>query len=434
MSGTIGIVAAALTLVAAPIAAAYYHEPQIKGLLMVAALGLPLASLAVVPEARLSAQMRFGLLAKVGMLSVLLSFALSILFAGFLGWGAYSILLPAPIVALVRLPIFWIASDVKVQLSPCFRHWPSLFGTSATVWVASVIMMVTYVGQFSVLERMTANTDLVGAFYLMHQLSDQPTRVIVANLAAVLLPTLALLYGDPQRQLQGFERAIRTLFLVGAPVCALQAVLSGPVVRLLLPMKYHSSGWLLSLLSLYMVGRLALSPIEAMLIAQRRQGTWMRIAVVYAPAYLAACAAGIWLGKPDRIWHIGHTSLPFGPGEGCTIGMMLCFNTMIPIALTMCFSPLGSARSRAWKALQIPLIWGSLWGLIGAAIVHWMPLSVAGDIAALVITPVVVTGGYYWVCRRYAASDLNDILGRIGSIAPKRIAHIVAKLRSDVPA
>jgi hypothetical protein len=160
----------------------------------------------------------------------------------------------------------------------------------------------------------------------------------------------------------------------------------------------------------------------------------MRIAVVYAPAFLAACAAGTWLGKSGRVWHIGHASLPFGAGEGCTIGMMLCFNSMIPIALTMCFGPLGSAAARIWKALRVPSIWGGLWALVGAAIVYCMPLSVWGDILALVITPLVMTIGYYWACRRYAASDLNDILVRIGSIAPKRIADIVAKLRSDVPA
>ena len=428
MSSTIGVIAAGATILVAPAVATYYHEPQLEGLLMVAAVGFPVAAMAAVPEARLTAEMRFTFQAKLAMVGAAITFGISLICAQFLRWGPYSILLPPVIVGLLRLPVIWVASGVKVKFSLCLHDWSSLFGTSAVLLAASVVMIATYVGPISLMGRLTSRTDLVGAFYFMHQLSDQPARMLVANLAAVMLPALALLRAEPARQGQGFERAIRGILLVGVPVCAVQAVVSGPIVRLLLPTKYHSSSWLLSLLSLYMVGRLVMPLVETMLTAQRRQKAWLGISLTYTPMFLATCLAGIKLSDGTIVCRIGNSALPFGPGERCAIGMIVCAYFVIPIALIKCFEPLGSSFSRVWNALRFPLIGSGLCAGCASMVVSALPPTALGDITTIVLAPILMFGTYYWACRRYAPDDLADLFTRLQAIAPAWLVALFSKL------
>ena len=61
LGGLSAVVATVLILLAAPLAALVYEEPDVIGLLVVIALGVPLQGLAVAPRGVLMAQLRFGI-------------------------------------------------------------------------------------------------------------------------------------------------------------------------------------------------------------------------------------------------------------------------------------------------------------------------------------------------------------------------------------
>src|SRR5262245_45270348 len=63
LSLSLGLLAAALTIAAAPVAARIYHDPRVVSLLVVLALSLPVTSLALVPTARIQHQMQFRYIA-----------------------------------------------------------------------------------------------------------------------------------------------------------------------------------------------------------------------------------------------------------------------------------------------------------------------------------------------------------------------------------
>src|SRR5262245_59221853 len=104
LSLTMGVASSVIVLAAAPWAAAFYNQLQIRPLLMVSAITLSFNALGIVPEVILRSRMRFGTIAAAGSFVFIGQMALSILFA-ILGLGAMSIILPQPILAVGRLII-----------------------------------------------------------------------------------------------------------------------------------------------------------------------------------------------------------------------------------------------------------------------------------------------------------------------------------------
>lgn len=419
MSSSLGVCAAVVTLLSAPHAASYYGEPRLSGLLLVAALGFPIAAFATVPEARLTAELRFRFLAHLAIAASVLTFALTILLAKLFSLGPYSILLPPVVIGALRLPVIWFASHTRIKFNLCIRDWPPLLSTSATLLGANLALVGTYVGPMSILERLTGRTDLVGVFYFMHQLSDQAVRLLVANLAAVMLPALALFQSDPARQTVSFERAVRAILLVGVPVCVLQAVLSGPLVRLILPEKFHSSSWLLSLLSIYMLGRLVLPLVETMLVAQRRQHVWLWICLVYLPTFLVSCLVGIMAFSGSSTWRIGYSLVAFGPAERCALGMTVTLATVIPLALASCFPDSDSPLARGWSILRFSILSGAISACAGATLVSLLPATTAADAIALLTAPIAVFAPHFLLCRKFAYNEFADLFARVRAICPR---------------
>src|SRR5688572_5777825 len=109
MSLALGLVAAAVMAAAAPLAAAVFRKPPLEPLILVLAIAAPLQALAVVPTARLQIDLRFKAIAGVTTAAQVLTSVLTVVFAK-LGFGAYSFVLPAPIVAGLQAAALWKAA------------------------------------------------------------------------------------------------------------------------------------------------------------------------------------------------------------------------------------------------------------------------------------------------------------------------------------
>src|SRR5437879_8025549 len=105
MSLTLGCVGAAAMLGLAPVAAWMYDDRRLIGLILVLAATAPFSGLDIVPDAQLTSEMRFRYLAVVKWITAVGAMGLSILFAHY-RWGAYSFVLPQPIITIIRLALF----------------------------------------------------------------------------------------------------------------------------------------------------------------------------------------------------------------------------------------------------------------------------------------------------------------------------------------
>ena len=79
-----------------------------------APLSVPFSGLDIVADAKLTSELKFGYLAVVKWLTAVGTMGLSIIFAK-MGLGAYSFVLPLPIVTVMRLVLLWSAARPPIR-------------------------------------------------------------------------------------------------------------------------------------------------------------------------------------------------------------------------------------------------------------------------------------------------------------------------------
>lgn len=404
MGLTFGLGAAILTAVLAGPVAAFYHQPGLTGLLLVASLTLPLSGLNIVPDAALRAAMRFKLLAMTGLGATTVAMALSVLLAR-LHLGAYAFVVPQPIVMIGRSIVLWSVARPPVRRRLHLRRWRLLIGDSGMLLVASLAMMTTYVGDWIVLGRAFPDLPYVGLYFFALSLADQANRALVVNLSGVLFPALRTLKDDPSRQTIAFLKAARTLSLVGVPVCLLQSVLAGPLFRLVFPADKHAAIGVFAVISLAMIGRQLFGPSESMLLAQRRQLPYLTITLIYAPCFVVGAILG------------AH----WGQALGVAVSVSIGANILGPLTMLAAVAPAGGGWRDVARVVGVPLL-ASAVSIGPAALLRLvLPESTLGDGAAVVIISALSPPLYALAVRALAREDYDMLVAKLGALARRFI-------------
>jgi O-antigen/teichoic acid export membrane protein len=394
MSLAIGVVSGVIMAAAAPVAAHFYGEPRIVGLILVLAIAAPLSALDTVADARLQSQMRFGLLASVNFFTALLTFYLSVQFA-WLGWGAMSFVLPKPIVAVVRLVILWAAARPPVSLKPRVRRWKYLIRDSATLLAANAVDLLTWQGDY-VLLGLLHPTEVVGLYFFAFNLSLQTMQLFTANLTGVLFPALSSLQQEPRRQTLAFLSAARLLAIVAVPLCLLQIPLASPAVRLLFPQKWLAAIPVLQILSVGMAMRVVASPAGSLLQAQGRFRLILLTNILNATLFLALVAAGALLGKG-----------------------LIYYAFIAPLFIYIAIKSGGGTLLDVCKLYAAPLLSGgvALLGAFGIA----SAISDSSPHPIVEMAAVSVVGGLLYVCliRLLAPRAWHELVRRLAALLPR---------------
>jgi PST family polysaccharide transporter len=245
-----GIAASLLMVAAVPVATAVYQDRRLIGLILVLALVPPLDALAIVPTAYQSLHLRFRTLAVLGLISNVLTVALSLGFA-LLGLGVYAFVLPKPLVALATAAALWGMTPMRPRLNPQFRRWRFLAKDAGFLLATSLATVVISQGDYMSLGAFHV-PEVVGVFYFAFNLSTQPVQLLVVNLVNVLFPVLSRLQDDPPRQTAAFLRSERILAIVGLPLSGVQALLAQPAIYLVFGSKWEGAIPVFQVLSLAM--------------------------------------------------------------------------------------------------------------------------------------------------------------------------------------
>lgn len=291
MSVATGLVAGLLLVSLAPMAAKFYGEPQVQGLLLVLAVSAPFNALGIVPDAQLSAQLRFKFLANLGLTNNVAQMVLTVAFAA-AGFGAYSFVVPRPIIAVAQTAVLWWVARPRIRLHPQFRRWRLLWGDSVFMLGAAALATAVNIGDYILIGRLTS-TESLGLYFFAFRFAIQAVILLTGNLAKVLFPALATLHDDPVRQVQAYLRGAGLLAMLVVPVCVIQAAAADPLVRLVFPGRWYGAIPLAQLLSLAMAFSAVHSTTESLLRAQGRFKTVFRLAVLQCAIFYPLVAAGI---------------------------------------------------------------------------------------------------------------------------------------------
>lgn len=295
LSLCLGITSSLVMLALAPVAARFYGEPHLIGLIAVLAVDTCCRSLAAVPEARLQIGLSFRSLSQVGVVTALLATTASIVFAS-LGFGPYSFVLPLPLSNLLRAAILWRAAGFRPSLRPQVALWRHMALDNGILMLCAFLIAVTWQGDYIILGRLY-DPEVVGVYFWAFTLSNQALQLLSVNLGSVLFPSLVKLASDPPRQTRAFVRAAKAMLLIATPLTLMQTAGADPAVRILFDSKWYGGIPAVQLLSLGWVILVVFQPVISLIKAQGRF-RWLLVYTLTAAAlFITAVYAGARYGE-----------------------------------------------------------------------------------------------------------------------------------------
>jgi O-antigen/teichoic acid export membrane protein len=361
-------IGAVLVAALAPLGARLYAAPEITGLALVLAVSMPLSALSTIPLTALRVALNFRSLAAVSTAEVAATQALSVLFAWF-GMGAYSFVVPMPIVAGGKAIWLWALARPRFSRTRPRRAWLYLVRSGSFVWSYGLFHGLMSQGDCFVL-GLLASREEVGLYFFALRLSAQPLRLLAVNLYGVLFPVLAQLRSRAEEQSRVALKAFQALAAAVFFAACLQVALVPPVLHLLFRNRWDGSIPLSQVLSIGLAFD-AVSWVALALINARAEFKKTLVFVLFStPYFFSLVGFGAWLGR----------------APGVAIAVALYFATVAPcycyIALRSSVGAIGILR-----LYLVPLM------LAGAAVVAAYALAnflLDRDLPALQIGSILV--------------------------------------------
>jgi PST family polysaccharide transporter len=276
---TMGCAGAVVMLVAAPLAAWWYREPGVIGLISVLAIASPIQALQIVPKAQLQSQMRFRAVVALGLLQTTLTATLTIA-AAYFGMEAYSFVVPVPISTAVMVAANWWLVRPSIRLRPELRRWKYLIGNSAAVGGGKLLSAFDNQADTIAIGLAGLSSELIGTYGFAHGVAVQALRLLSGNVSIVLFPGLSHLALDPAKQVRAALRATRLLTLVVVPFCVLQILLSPSAFRLFLPPRWADAVLPCQIMTLGLMFNAVVWPANSLMFAQGRFREWLSVTAI----------------------------------------------------------------------------------------------------------------------------------------------------------
>jgi PST family polysaccharide transporter len=439
MSLTLGCLGALVMVILAPVAAWMYEDRSLFYLVLLLALSTPFSGLDIVPDAKLTTELRFRFLASVKWLTAVGTMGLSIVFAKMTwhgtpgGLGAYAFVLPLPLVTILRLVLLWSVARPPIRWHLHFRRWKYLMSDSLTLFVANFCNTVTWYGDYIILGVMH-DAKSVGIYFFAFNLATQTMQVFTQNLSSVLFPALSKLQDNVVHQTRAFLRAAELLALIGVPLCLLQAALAGPAINMLFNSWWSPMIRVLQLLSIGMAVRLVASPGGALIQAQGRFRTYLATNAINMAVFLGMVYLGSWLSK-------GNTAAANLPAARNVAAAVMSYFTIIgPIFLYVAIRPGGGKWRDIWRIYFAPAVASIIAIGVGVGFGRWIQaMPMKNDAARQMLRMVVITLWtivlYIPLIRIIAPASFKELMSRLsGFIRAKTERMMVAAVAAPATA
>jgi O-antigen/teichoic acid export membrane protein len=407
MSLTLAVSASAIMLIVAPLAAHIYHERAIIGLIAVSALAAPLGALSIVPMARLQADLNFPAIAVINFSTNAGQAALSVVFAA-LHFGAYSFLLPIPIVNLIQALWLWRLQRRFLKPHPQLRRWKFMLADSSYIFISWIFLTIIAQGDYMSL-GLRHNTEVVGIYFFGFKLSIHMISLFTLNVMAVLLPTLSRLQDDPVHQRVVFLRTAKALAIVGIPFGLLLVATAAPILHLFFAKKWEPSIRVVQLLSLgtsfSMVGGVANSLLQS----RGKFRTLMNLSIGMAILFVLLVIPAALPGAPESIAAADRVAAAVG----------LFHFTYGPIMLYAALRTInGSWRDVA--NIYLPAATSAVISIGGATVIaNLLPPFHGYYLAQIVLICTLGLAAHALLARWLAPDTARDVLGRIAPLKEK---------------
>lgn len=227
----------AILFLSAPYIATFFNQPQLINLARVLFLALPLNSLTIVQSTILSKDIRFKRLAKINVISLLISGFSSLLMA-YSGLGVWTLTWQPVILASVRSLLLWANSPWRPGLTFSTQSIKDMFGFASGLLVASLINTI-FLNIYSVVLGKIYPAKQLGYYTQGSKMSDMGITMLYSSIQTATYPIFSNIQDDKERLLRAYRKTIRfTSFLI-FPVIAGLILTASPTIEILLKEEWY---------------------------------------------------------------------------------------------------------------------------------------------------------------------------------------------------
>ncbi|MFN0169844.1 MAG: MOP flippase family protein [Bryobacteraceae bacterium] len=404
----LGLVAGGLLAAVSPLAALYYHEPQVSLILSVLALNFPLAGLGIVHQSLLVRNMEYRKLFIVEVVATLVSTSVGIGMA-WSGAGPWSLVAASLALTASSASLYWLLSG----------WWPSLSASRADIRsIRSFTMNLTgfvLVNYFSrnaghLIVGALLGKVMLGYYQMAYSLMIYPLQNINGVLGRVLFSAFARIQNQPERLRSAYARFLSVASLLNFPLMLGMMITAEPLIRVFLGPKWLPVAPLVTILAPIGLLQSVANPSGQIFLATGRTDLMLRVGVASMVIQVLSYVAGVPWGLQGVVISYGIGTLAVVylctaiPYRLIQLRVLDIATRLAPIALaaaTMALAAFG------WRVLMQSLIHANpvlvlfTTVLFGMALYAAFVLHLRPPVLADVLQPL--ENSRFLVARRFAA-------------------------------
>jgi PST family polysaccharide transporter len=275
----------------APAIGWFYSEPRLVMITVATAGGFMFGGLAVQHEALLKRQMRFYALSVIAFVSMMVGYAVGIIFA-WRGWGYWALVFSQLALLASNVLGVWIVCRWRPGRPQRNTGVRSMLSFGGNVTGYALINYISNNASNLVVGRIFGPQPL-GLYTKASQLLSLPTEQINEPLATVSIPALSRLADDQTRYRQAYLRIMEKVMMVTMPAIALMMATSDWVVRIILGSQWTDSARLVVFMGMAALFQPVMSTGGWLLVSQGRVREMLRWSLINAPISILSIAAGL---------------------------------------------------------------------------------------------------------------------------------------------
>jgi O-antigen/teichoic acid export membrane protein len=407
----LGLLGAAIVMVSAPAMSALYHAPRLVGLLAVLAISMPIGTLSTVPTVILRSQLRFKFLASYNAFELIAQQVFTILLA-WRGFGAYAFVIPVPLMAVVRVAVFWIVGRPPLRFRLRRAQGGYLLRNGAAVFGSKLIVSAIGQGDYAILGVFASNAT-VGAYFFAFRLAAQPVFVLAGNFSAVIYPVLSQFKADLRRQRDAALRASRLLAHIVMPLSVIQAGVAAPLLH-----AFFGARWLaaIPLIQILSVGLAFDAPpwIAGALLGSR--GEFRRgfvYSLIAAPVFFILVIAGTALFS----------------ARGTALGVALYYLLYGPAYSYAVFRSDGVKLSAVLALYLKPVVLSTAALAVGLGVAAAVRRVVGYELVQACVIGAVAALAYIPLTRLFAPDEFEEVAAKLRGALAQRAPGLARTLR-----
>ena len=378
----VGVLGYVILFVLSPYIAVFYNMPLLSSIMKVTAIGVVINSLNILPTALYAIRLDFKSPARISVLSNLFTGLLGI-FLAYRGWGVWALVFQSLGGSLLILILNWI----NIKWLPTFEFSVSSFrymwNYGSKVLGSSIISTVYDNIQPLIIGRFFS-ADSLGLFSRAHGFATLPSSNLSGILNIVSFPLLSKINDDFTRLSDIYRRLVKMSAFVVFPLMIGLAAVSDPLVKFLLPERWHDCIPMLRILCFSLMWQ----PISAvnlnLLNAAKRPEVVLKLEFIKKPLGVALLFA----------------SIPFGIIVMCYANLIVCVFAVV-VNTIMTSKTLGVSF---WNQVNdiAPVLMHSI---IMGGMVFGITFLISNNVVSLTVG-IIVGASYYFLVAKFFMNDL----------------------------